>query len=110
VPLLQWVPARSLLTSMQLPQNSNKRKSNQITKPSKTVEREATRHKRQLHRKNTKRDNDLALLVDVRSLGQKNRSGRLLSTSLSLSLADTSRVDHVDLYGLDRNGIGPSLS
>jgi hypothetical protein len=43
-------------------------------------------------------------------LGPRSRSGCLLSTSLSLRLAGTSRVDRVDLYGLNRNGIGPSSS
>jgi hypothetical protein len=33
--------------------------------------------------------------------GPKNKSGDLLSTSLSLSLANTSQVDRVDLYGLN---------
>jgi hypothetical protein len=44
--------------------------------------------------------NNLALSVDVRSLGQRNASGDLLSTNLGLSLASTSQVDRVDLYGL----------
>jgi hypothetical protein len=44
----------------------------------------------QLHQKNTKRESDLALSMDVRSLGQRNTSGDLLSTNLSLSLAGTS--------------------
>jgi hypothetical protein len=86
---------------MQLPRNIDKRKSNQTTKPRKTVEREAIRH-----RKNIKRGNDLALSVGVRALGQRNASGDLLSTNLGL--ASTSHVDHVDLYDLNRNGIGPS--
>jgi hypothetical protein len=108
---LHQVPDRSTLTSMQLPQYNDKQESNQTTKPRKTTEREATRHRKErLHRKNTKRENNIALSADVRSLGQKNWSGCLLSTSLSLSLASTSWVDRVDLYGLNRNGIGSSLS
>jgi hypothetical protein len=39
--------------------------------------------------------------VDVRSLGQRNASGDFLSTNLGLSLASTSCVDRVDLYGLN---------
>jgi hypothetical protein len=74
------------------------------------MEGEATRHKKTTTSKNTKRENDLALSVDVRSLGQRNTSGDLLSTSLSLSLASTSQVDHVNLYGLNGKGIGPSSS
>jgi hypothetical protein len=40
--------------------------------------------------------------VDVRSLGQRNASGDLLNTNLGLSLASTSWVDRVDLYGLNK--------
>jgi hypothetical protein len=61
--------------------------------------------KAQLHQKNTKKDNDLALSADVQSLGQKNKSGYLLSTSSSHNLASTSWADHVDLYGFKFNGI-----
>jgi hypothetical protein len=50
--------------------------------------------------KEHKRKDDLALSVDVRSLGQRNTSGDLLSTNLGLSLTSTSRVDRVDLYVL----------
>jgi hypothetical protein len=39
--------------------------------------------------------------VDVRSLGQRNVSGDLLSTNLGISLASTSRVDRVNLYSLN---------
>jgi hypothetical protein len=56
----------------------------------------------ELHQKNTKRGNDLALSADARSLGQINTSGDLLSTNLGLSLASTSQVDRVDLYGLNK--------
>jgi hypothetical protein len=35
-------------------------------------------------------------------LGQRNASGDLLSTNLGLSLASTSWVDRVDLYGLNK--------
>jgi hypothetical protein len=43
---LQRVPIQSTLTLMQLPRYSDKRKSNQSTKPRKTTEREATRCRR----------------------------------------------------------------
>jgi hypothetical protein len=39
--------------------------------------------------------------VDVQSLGQRNASGDLLCTNLGLSLASTSCVNRVDLYGLN---------
>jgi hypothetical protein len=52
--------------------------------------------------KECKRKNNLALSVDVRSLGQRNASGDLLSTNLGLSLASTSWVIRVDLYGLNK--------
>jgi len=102
------VPIRSSLYLTRLPQNSDKRKSYQTTKPRKTAEREATRRRRTTPEEHKKRGNDLALSADVRSLGQRNASGDLLSTNLGLSLASTSRVDRVDRYNLNRNGIGPS--
>jgi hypothetical protein len=74
---------------MQLPQYSDKQKSNQTTKPRKIAKGEATRHRKTTTLKNTKRENDLALSVDVQSLGQRNASGDLLSTNLGLSLAST---------------------
>jgi hypothetical protein len=43
---LQWVLIRSTLTSTQLPRYSDKQKSNQTTKPRKTAESEATRHRK----------------------------------------------------------------
>ena len=65
----------------------------------------ANKHERTLKEK------DLALTEEVRALGLKeNRSGCLLSTSLSLSLASTSWVDRVNLYGFNKNGIDPSSS
>ena len=43
------------------------------------------------------------------SLGlERNRSGCLLSTSLSHSLASTSQADRVDLYGFMNNGLDPN--
>jgi hypothetical protein len=97
---LQRVLIQSMLTSTQLPRNSDKWKSNQTTRPRETANREATRHRKTTTLKNTKRGNDLVLSVDVQSLGQGNASGDLLSTNLGLSLASTSWVDRVDLYGL----------
>jgi hypothetical protein len=55
--------------------------------------------------KNTK-GKDLALAEDYLILGpKKGRSGRLLSTSPSHSLANTSWVNRVDLYGFKNNGL-----
>jgi hypothetical protein len=73
------------------------------------MDREATRHRRTTLEE-YKKGNDLALSADVWSLGQRNASGDLLSTNLGPSLASTSRVDRVDMYGLNRNGIGLSSS
>ena len=45
------------------------------------------------------------------TLGPKGgRSGYLLSTSLSPSLASTSQADRVDLYGFKNNGLDSSSS
>ena len=41
---------------------------------------------------------------------ERNKSGCLLSTSSSHSLASTSRADRVDLYGFTNNGLDPSLT
>jgi hypothetical protein len=107
---LQRVPIRSTLSLMHyLDITTSKRAIKPLNLE--RLQKEATRRREeQLHQKNTKRENDLALSVDVRSLGQKNRSGCLLGTSLSLSLARTSRVDRVNLYDLNRNDIGLSSS
>jgi hypothetical protein len=48
-------------------------------------------------------------MEDVWSLGfRENRSGRLLSISLSHNLASTSQADHVNLYGFKINGLDPA--
>jgi hypothetical protein len=48
-------------------------------------------------------------MEDVRSLGlRENRSGRLLSITLSHSLASTSQAEHVNLYGFKINGLDPA--
>jgi hypothetical protein len=107
---LQWVLIRSTLTLTQLPRYSDKQKSTQTTKPRKTVESEATRHRRNNCTERMQHEERLSPLGGCPIPGPKNKSGDLLSTSLSLSLASTSRVDHVDLYGLNRNGIGLSSS
>ena len=39
---------------------------------------------------------------------ERNKSGCLLSTSLSHSLASTSQADHVSLYDCSNNGLDPS--
>ena len=60
------------------------------------------------HQKNTK-GKGLSPRGGGLSLGlERNRSGCLLSTSSSHSLASTSRADRVDLYGLTNNGLEPS--
>jgi hypothetical protein len=46
---LQRVLIRSTLTSTQLPRYSDKQKSNQTTKPRRTAEREATRHRKNIY-------------------------------------------------------------
>jgi hypothetical protein len=54
------------------------------------MERGATRHRRATTPEEHKKESDLALSMDVQSLGQRNASGDLLSTNLSLSLTGTS--------------------
>jgi hypothetical protein len=63
-----------------------------ITQSKRTIN---TLEKTKTQKDNTKRtqEDNLTLSADSRSLGQKNRGGPLLSTSLSLSLANASRVD-----------------
>jgi hypothetical protein len=107
---LQWVLIRSTLTSTQLSRYNDKKKSSQTTKPRKTVEREATRPRKNNYTERMQKEERLSPLGGCPILGPKNKSGDLLSTSLSLSLASTSWVDRVDLYGLNRNGIGLSSS
>jgi hypothetical protein len=85
-------------------------KSNQTTRPRKTAKREATRHRKYNYTKRTQKKEQLSSLGGCPIPEPKNRSGDLLSTSLSLSLASTSRVDCINLYGLNRNGIGLSSS
>ena len=56
--------------------------------------------KRRQDPEGTQRGNDLALSADVRSMGQRNRSGCSLSTALSQGLACTSQANcgrHVQL-------------
>jgi hypothetical protein len=107
---LQRVLIRSTLTSTQIPRYSDKQKSNQTTKPRKTAEREATRHRKNNYTERMQKEKRLSPLGGCPIPGPRNKSGDLLSTSLSLSLASTSRVDRVNLYGLNRNGIGLSSS
>jgi hypothetical protein len=104
------VPIRSSLSLTQLPRYDNKQKSNQTTRPRNTVKREATRHRKNNYTERTQKEERLSPLGGCPIPGPKNRSGDSLSTSLSLSLASTSRVDRVDLYSLNRNGIGLSSS
>jgi hypothetical protein len=101
---------QSSLSLMQLPRYSDKRKSNQTTRPRMTAKREATRHRKNNYTKRTRKEEQPSPLGGCPIPGPKNRSGDLLSTSSSLNLANTSRVDRVDLYGLNRNGIGSSSS
>jgi hypothetical protein len=76
----------------------------------KTANREATRHKKNNYIERMQKEERLSPLGGCPIPGSKNRSGDLLSTSLSLSLASTSWVDRVNLYGLNGKGIGPSSS
>jgi hypothetical protein len=59
---LQRVLIRSTLTSMQLPQYSDKQKSNQTTKPRKTAEREATRHRKNIYTERMQKEERLSPL------------------------------------------------
>jgi hypothetical protein len=93
-----------------LPRYRDKQKSNQTTTPRKTAKRETTRHRKNNYTERMQKEERLSPLGGCPIPGPKNKSGDLLSTSLSLSLASTSRVDRVDLYGLNRNGIGLSSS
>ena len=74
-----------------------------------TTNQERPRIKRQQNTGRTttlkehQRENDLALSADVRSLGQKKQKWLF-------SLASTSRVDRVNLYGFNKNGIDPISS
>jgi hypothetical protein len=101
---------RSSLSLTQLPRYHDKQKSNQTTRPRKTAKRETTRHKRNNYTERMQHEERLSPLGGCPINGPKNKSGDLLSTSLSLSLASTSWVDRVDLYSLNRNGIGLSSS
>jgi hypothetical protein len=107
---LQRVLIRSTLTSTQLPRYSDKQKSNQTTRLRKTTKRETTRHRKNNYTERTQKEERLSPLGGCPIPRPKNRSGDSLSTSLSLSLASTSRVDRVDLYSLNRNDIGLSSS
>jgi hypothetical protein len=104
------VPIRSSLSLMQLPQYSDKQKSNQTTRPRNTMKIETTRHRKDNYTERTQKEERLSPLSGCPIPGPKNRSGDLLSTSLCLNLANTSRVDRVDMYDLNRNGIGLSSS
>jgi hypothetical protein len=104
------VPNRSWLSLMQLPRYSDKQNSNQTTRPRKTAKREATRHRKNNYTKRMQKEERLSPLGGCPIPGPKNKSGDLLSTSLNLSLASTSWVDRVNLYGLNGKGIGPSSS
>jgi hypothetical protein len=89
---LQRVPVRS-----SLPRES-------VTQGKRTIN---TLKKSKTQNSNTERtqgEDNLTLSTDIRSLGQKNKGGPLVSTSLSLSLAYTFWVDRVNLYGLKING------
>ena len=62
------------------------------------------------HQKNTE-GKGLSPREGSPSLGlERNKSGCVLSTSSSHSLASTSRADRVDLYGFTNNGLDPSLT
>jgi hypothetical protein len=94
----------------QLPGYSDKQKCNQTTRPRKTTKRETTRHRKNNYTERIQKEERLSPLDGCPIPGPNNRSGDLLSTSLCLSLASTSQVDRVDLYNLNRNGIGLSSS
>jgi hypothetical protein len=104
------VPIRSSLSLMQLPRYSDKQKSNQTTRSRKTMKRETTQHRKDNYTERAQKEERLSPLSGCLIPGPKNRSGDLLSTSLCLNRASTSRVNRVDLYGLNRNGIGLSSS
>jgi hypothetical protein len=94
----------------QLPQYRDKQKSNLTTRPRKTTKRETTRHIKNNYTERMQKEERLSPLDGCPIPGPKNRSGDSLSSSLSLSLASTSWVDRVDLYGLNKNDIGLSSS
>jgi hypothetical protein len=91
-----------LLSLTQLHRYSDKQKSNQTTRPRETAKRETTRHRKNNYTERTQKEERLSPLGGCPIPGPKNRSGDLLSTYLSLSLASTSQVDRVDLYGLNK--------
>jgi hypothetical protein len=53
---LQWVLIRSTLTLTQLPQYSDKQKSNQTTRPRNIAKREATRHRKNNYTERTQKE------------------------------------------------------